>query len=142
LWPWFLRNLLVLSIFSAAAAQVALLPIALMSAGAAAYSWRSRPNRAEAPALEIGSPFEIRKIISFGLLFIAIEVVGSLGPRLLGTAGTVAVSIVGGLASSASAKAAAGTLSEHGSIGTYTAALCTILASIAQHSGEPADHLS
>jgi uncharacterized membrane protein (DUF4010 family) len=127
----FLRNLLVLAIFSAAAAQIALLPITLMSAAAAAYSWRSRPSGVKATGLDIGSPFEVRKIVSFGLLFIAIEVAGSLGQRLLGTAGTVSVSVLGGLVSSASATAAAATLAAHGSIGAYTAALCAILASIA-----------
>jgi uncharacterized membrane protein (DUF4010 family) len=127
----FLRNLLVLSIFNARAALVALVPMAAMSGGAAAYSWWSKPDRSSAPALKIGSPFEVRKILSFGLLFIAIEVAGSLGQRLLGAAGTVAVSIVGGFVSSASSTAAAATLSAHGSIGADTAALCAILASIA-----------
>jgi uncharacterized membrane protein (DUF4010 family) len=127
----FLRNLLVLSIFNARAALVALPPLASMSAAAAAWSWWTRPNRSAAPPLKIGSPFEIRKIVSFGILFIAIEVAGSLGQRLLGTAGTVGVSILGGFVSSASSTAAAATLSAHGSISAYTAALCTILASIA-----------
>ena len=127
----FVRNLLVLAIFNAHAAELALLPVALMSVAATAYSWWTRPKRSDAPALQIGSPFEIRKIISFGLLFIAIEIAGSLGQRLLGTTGTVAVSILGGLVSSASATAAAATLSAHGAIGADTAALCTIVASIA-----------
>jgi len=127
----FVRNLLVLAIFNAHAAELALLPVALMSVAATAYSWWTRPKRSDAPALQIGSPFEIRKIISFGLLFIAIEIAGSLGQRLLGTTGTVAVSVLGGLVSSASATAAAATLSAHGAIGADTAALCTIVASIA-----------
>lgn len=127
----FLRNLLVLAIFNQRAAEVALPPVLLMSAGAAAYSWWTRPKQSAAPALKIGSPFEIRKIVSFGLLFIAIEIAGSLGQRLLGTAGTVVVSILGGFVSSASATAAAATLSAHHTISADSAALCAILASIA-----------
>jgi len=54
-----------------------------------------------------------------------------LGERVLGEAGTIAVSFLGGFVSSASATAAAGSLTAHHGISARTAAICTVLASVA-----------
>jgi uncharacterized membrane protein (DUF4010 family) len=65
------------------------------------------------------------------IVFVAIQVAVSLGQKFLGSYGTVAISVLGGLASSASTTAAAASLARHGNIAPDAAALATVLTSIA-----------
>jgi uncharacterized membrane protein (DUF4010 family) len=127
----FARNLVLLAIFSLAAGLLALWPMLAMAATATIFIWRRKAVTAEAPALHLGSPLELRKVASFGVLFVLIQTGGSLGQKLLGSSGVIGVSIAGGLASSASSTAAAATLAAHGSITPREAAICTVLTSIA-----------
>ena len=127
----FVRNLVLLSIFSSAAGMVALWPILAMALVAAGMGWHWRKGAIAGQALELGSPLEIRKVASFGFLFILIQTAGTLGQRLLGSSGILVVSLIGGLASSASSTAAAAGLAAHGQINPFDAATCTVLASIA-----------
>ncbi|HSU96286.1 MAG TPA: DUF4010 domain-containing protein, partial [Gemmatimonadaceae bacterium] len=88
---------------------------------------------AEAPALNpaifpLSSPFSITSAIKYGLVFLALQVTGILGQRLLGHAGFYFVSIVGGVASSASAVASAALLAAHGTITPSVAAIGAVLA--------------
>jgi uncharacterized membrane protein (DUF4010 family) len=128
----FTRNLALLAIFSPAAGLLALWPILAMACTSAVIVWRQKGASTTAfPSLQLKSPLELQKVTSFGLLFVFIQSAGSLGQRLLGSSGTVVVSIVGGLASSASSTAAAATLAAHGRISPREACLCTVLTSIA-----------
>jgi uncharacterized membrane protein (DUF4010 family) len=127
----FARNLVLLAIFSAAAGLWALGPILVMVGAAGAVAWLQRAHEQPSPELKLHSPLEIKKVASFGLLFILIQSAGSLGERLLGSSGVVLVSLVGGLVSSASSTAAAATLAAHPRISPQQAALCTVLTSIA-----------
>jgi uncharacterized membrane protein (DUF4010 family) len=127
----FVRNLVLLSIFSAPAGLIALWPILAMAGVAAAMGWRWRHAAIQGPPLELGSPLELRKVASFGLLFLLIQTAGALGQRLLGSSGIIVVSLIGGLASSASSTAAAAALVAHARISPFEAATCTVLASIA-----------
>lgn len=127
----FIRNLGLLLIFSPAAGFIAAVPIGLMALSATIVIWRLRHASSSSAGLAIGSPVSLRKLLSFGAIFIAIQVTSSLGQRLFGGSGAVIVSALGGLASSASATAAVAAISRHGQISSSTAALSTILASIA-----------
>jgi len=127
----FARNVILLAIFSQPAGLMALGPILAMACAAAIVAWRQRRVTTPAPALRLGSPLELKKVASFGLLFVFIQTAGSLGQKLLGSSGIIVVSLVGGLASSASSTAAAATLAAHGRIAPHEAAICTVLTSIA-----------
>jgi uncharacterized membrane protein (DUF4010 family) len=128
----FVRNLALLLIFSPPAGFIAAVPISLMALSAAGFIWRQGHAPVDAPAgLAIGSPISLRKLVSFGTIFVIIQVAGSLGQRLMGGYGAVIVSALGGLASSASSTAAVATLAKHGQIHPMTAALSTVLASVA-----------
>ena len=106
----FVRNLMLLTLFSPGAAAIAALPIAVVSAGAFGLAWFSRSSAELNYDLKLSSPVSIRKVFSFGALFLAIEVAGALGKRLLGHYGVLIVSLLGGLVSSASTTAAAALL--------------------------------
>jgi uncharacterized membrane protein (DUF4010 family) len=127
----FARNLVLLAIFSLPAAMIALGPMVLMACTAAVIVWRQKGVTASSPSLHLGSPLKLQKVASFGLLFVFIQSLGSLGQRALGSSGIVVVSLIGGLASSASSTAAAATLAAHGRISPREAAICTVLTSIA-----------
>lgn len=127
----FVRNLVVVTVFSRAAGLLALAPIAAMSAFAAIYGARHRATHGVAPPSRLSSPISLRKTAGFGVFFLAIESVGILGQRVFGEAGTIAVSFMGGLVSSASATAAAGSLAAHGQISPKSAAASAVMASIA-----------
>jgi uncharacterized membrane protein (DUF4010 family) len=128
----FVRNLLILAIFARAAVPVAATPLITMAAVASAFIYlQRRHGRAEIGELKLSSPLSLAKILKFGVIFLAIEVLGSAGQRYLGHAGFLLVSIVGGLVSSASTAGAAATLAAHGSITPETAGLATVLTSMA-----------
>ena len=127
----FARNVVLLAIFSWPAGLMAFGPILAMACAAAVIAWREHRVTTPAPGLHLGSPLELKKVASFGLLFVFIQTAGSLGQKLLGSSGIIVVSLVGGLASSASSTAAAATLAAHGRIAPHEAAICTVLTSIA-----------
>ncbi|HVW08542.1 MAG TPA: DUF4010 domain-containing protein [Bryobacteraceae bacterium] len=127
----FVRNLVLLAIFSPPAAAIAVWPIASMALCGAAIAHFHQSTSGEGTPVTIGSPVRIGSIARFGLLFIVIQAATSLGQRILGNYGTIGVSVLGGLASSASTTAAAASLARHGSIAPDAAALATVLTSIA-----------
>jgi uncharacterized membrane protein (DUF4010 family) len=127
----FVRNLALASVFSPAAGWIALWPIAAMCLFTAIFVFRQRWDAASARAPEISSPISIRKVSSFGLIFVAIQALSVLGQRVWGEAGNVVVSFFGGFVSSAGATAVAGGLAAHQEISPHTAAVATVLASIA-----------
>jgi uncharacterized membrane protein (DUF4010 family) len=127
----FVRNLVLMAVFSPLAARKALWPIAAMCVFTAGVAVRERSvAEIELPS-RITSPISIARILKFGSFFLAIEVFGTLAVRWLGEASSIGVSFIGGLVSSASATAAAGSLTAHGQLPPRTAAICTVLASIA-----------
>jgi uncharacterized membrane protein (DUF4010 family) len=102
-----------------------------MALAAALVALRRRDHPEGSLSFALGSPFRISSIARFGALFIAIQIAASLGQRFFGSYGTIAIGVLGGLASSASTTAAAGSLAMHGKIAVGTAALSTVLTSIA-----------
>jgi uncharacterized membrane protein (DUF4010 family) len=104
----------------------------LVAAGALILLRRTSSNSpGDAPELSLKSPFSIQSALKFGLIFLALQVAGTLAQRLLGRVGLYAVSLVGGLVSSASAVASAATLHAQGKIPSEVAGIGAVLASFA-----------
>ncbi|WP_051669409.1 MgtC/SapB family protein [Bryobacter aggregatus] len=127
----FVRNLALLLIFSEPAGLIAAIPIGLMALGSAALVWWHRKVPVDSAEIALGSPISLRQLTSFGVLFVFIQAASSLGERFFGQSGTVIVSFMGGLASSASSTAAVASLAEHGHATPGIAAVSTVAASIA-----------
>jgi len=131
-----LRNAVLLGILAPSALRAAAPPfLALLVAAAGFAFWhRKTDDGAAVPELPLRSPFSLRSALYYGLIFVALEVLGELGRRTLGAWGLYVVSGVGGLVSSASAVASAGSLGAH-RLASWTlagnAALVASLASIA-----------
>jgi len=127
----FIRNLAVLAVFSPAAGLIASGPIAAMAIFTALFAIRRTGEPGPVPGVRTSSPIAIRSVLSFGVFFLAIQIVSTLAQRYFGAVGSILVSFLGGFVSSASSTAAAGSLTAHGHIPAGTAATSTVLASIA-----------
>ena len=69
-----------------------------MSGSAALFVWRNKNASAGVTGdSQRASPVSIRKVVSFGTLFLIIEIAGAMGKRYPGHYGVVLVSIAGGL---------------------------------------------
>jgi uncharacterized membrane protein (DUF4010 family) len=124
----FLRNLLILAIFARAAVTSAAAPLLAMILAAGLSIWKQRKHaQTGVGPLQLSSPLQLSKVLTFGLIFLTIEVIGSLGQRYFGHLGFLIVSVIGGLVSSASTTGAAATLAARHSIDMRTAGLATVL---------------
>lgn len=127
----FLRNFVILAIFSPVAGKFAAVPLLLMGLAAAGAIWRLHPRSDPEPAeLDLDSPVSLFKILRFGAMFVAIQVAGTLAQRFLPGTGFIVVALVGGAVSSASTAAAAAHLSAHGELSPQLAATGAVLSSI------------
>lgn len=122
------RNLALLVILMPAMLIGAALPLGLTLL-LARFGPRDQP--ADIPMIELESPFSLRSALKFGVIFLAMEVVGHVAQTALGQVGFFAVSLVGGVVSSASAVASAASLADHARITPLTAGTGAVLASIA-----------
>jgi uncharacterized membrane protein (DUF4010 family) len=129
----FLRNAVLLGIFGHSAVRFALLPLVSMMLVAAYFAFRRREVDVNPEELELhlASPVSLRKVLNFGLLFLAIQILGTLAVRWLGNSGVLLVSVIGGAVSSASTTAATANLVTHGGITGLQAGTATVLTSIA-----------
>ncbi len=128
----FLRNLLLLAIFAREAVLYALAPLVAMTLVAGYFvSRRHRPNDEERSIeLKLSSPISLGKVMSFGGLFLLIQVFGTAAARWMGNSGLLVVSAVGGMVSSASTTAAAANLVAHGKTSPVEAGMATVITSI------------
>jgi uncharacterized membrane protein (DUF4010 family) len=128
------RNALILGILAPRALLAAapgLLPMLATTLALLVPSVRTaRASPVQVPALQLRSPFSLLSALKFGLLFLAISVVGTLAQRALGQLGFYAVSLIGGAISSASAVASAALLTVHGSMPLPVAGTGAVLASL------------
>jgi uncharacterized membrane protein (DUF4010 family) len=129
----FVRNAALLALFGRAAFRFAVLPLLAMIVVAGYFSFRRRVRDVEPDQLELrlDSPVSLKKVTSFGLIFLAVQVAGTLAMRWLGTSGVLLVSLIGGAVSSASTTAASANLLTRGSITALQAGTATVLTSIA-----------
>jgi uncharacterized membrane protein (DUF4010 family) len=129
------RNAVILGLLAPAALWSAAPTLALMLVGAAATTFRR--NSADTKGTEIpkmSSPFSLTSALRFGVLFLIIEVVGTLAQRALGQGGFYLVSLAGGFVSSAGAVASAANLAAAGQIAPSVAGNGAIIASLASAS--------
>jgi uncharacterized membrane protein (DUF4010 family) len=129
----FFRNLLILAIFAHGAVRTAALPLIAMTAVAAYWVYRGRHRAADVDrgvTIDLGSPVSLKKVLSFALLFLLLQVVAMLGQRWIGNAGFQIVSVLGKLFSSASTTAAAANMAMHGHVSPYQAGVAVVLTSI------------
>lgn len=127
----FVRNLVILAIFAAASAIIALPALLAMIIVAAALAWRRlRQGNGTAESLRLSSPISLAHVLRFALLFLVLAVVGALAQRALGGVGFVVVGVLGGLVSSAGTAASAAALATAGQISAQTAAVAVVLGSI------------
>jgi len=127
----FLRNFVILAIFARKAIITAAGPLLVMALASLLFIWaQRRRNLLQIGELKLSSPLALIRVLKFGLIFLAIEVVGTLGQRYFGHLGFLLVSLIGGLVSSASTAGAAAILAMHGQISPQTAAFATVLTSL------------
>jgi uncharacterized membrane protein (DUF4010 family) len=130
----FARNLFILAIFAHGAIRTAALPLIAMGMVAGCWIYRGRHKAATVErdvSLNLGSPVSLKRVSTFALLFLALQVVATLGQRLIGNAGFQIVSVIGGLFSSASTTAAAANMAMHGKVTSAQAGIAVVLTSIA-----------
>ena len=125
----FLRNLFLLAVFAPRALLVATGPLVAM----AVVSLAARARGADEPGqdLALSSPISLRRVLHYGALFLAIQVVSTLAERGFGASGFITATCLSGMASSASATAAAANLSAGGKIAPALAGTATVIASMA-----------
>jgi uncharacterized membrane protein (DUF4010 family) len=128
----FVRNLVILTIFGRAAVTTAFWPLLVMLAVAAAYIWRHRRESSELhPTLALSSPVSLLRVLKFGVIFLAINIAGTLAQRYLGRFGLLIVSLIGGAVSSASTTASAALLTAHGDLTPQIGGVAVVVASMA-----------
>lgn len=135
------RNGVLLALLSASAFRDAMLPLALMLAGtASAGVFRRGLGRESAPLNHsagvpgdpvptLQSPFSPVATLKLAVVFLAVQIACTAGQRALGAVGFYAVSLVGGIISSASAVASAANLVASGVLSPEVAAIGAVIAS-------------
>jgi uncharacterized membrane protein (DUF4010 family) len=126
----FIRNIVLLALFAPRALLTAVGPIFAMAC--VALLLRTGKTEDEpGQELTLSSPISVRRVLGYGILFIAIEVVGTLAERVFGNIGFMAATGISGVASSASATVAAANLSASAKITPELAGTATVIASMA-----------
>jgi uncharacterized membrane protein (DUF4010 family) len=95
-----------------------------------AANWNRQETIDAVPEVELELPFSLWVALKYGVVFLALHLVGVLAQQFAGQFGFYAVSFLGGLISSASAVAAAASLSENGTLLPQVAATGAIIASL------------
>lgn len=129
-----LRNAVVLGLLHRSSLGVSAAPLVLMCITSAALGWfTSRPalQGGEAQSFELKSPFSLLTALKFGAILVLLQIAETLAHGVLGQYGFYAVSLAGGVVSSASAVAAGAMLAASGSITPITAGVGALLASLA-----------
>jgi uncharacterized membrane protein (DUF4010 family) len=128
----FARNLVLATLFSPGSLSATLAPLLAMTLVAGLWIWRDHATESKLTGtLTLASPISLPKVLWFALLFIVIQIGGTLLTRFFGSYGMLATGVFGGLVSSASTTAAAATMAMHGKITAALAGSATVLASLA-----------
>lgn len=125
----FIRNAVLLALFAPRALLTAAGPLFAMACVALLLRG-ARPADEPGKELTLRSPISLRKVLGYGILFIAIQVIGTLAERLFGNIGFMAASGISAVASSASATAAAANLSASAKITPALAGTAAVIASM------------
>jgi uncharacterized membrane protein (DUF4010 family) len=134
-----IRNGLILGLLAPLALGRAAVPLILMLLGASVAAFRlthrhkatgHEERESELPLLPtLESPFSLTAALKFALVFLILQIAGTLAQRALGTLGFYAVSVAGGAMSSASAVASAANLASARTLSPEIAGVGAILAS-------------
>jgi uncharacterized membrane protein (DUF4010 family) len=127
------RNALILAILALQAFAYSLVPLLIMLAATAIllrFGSAIDTTSELPPDLKLEQPFSLKAALKFGVIFLVLSIAGVLAQRSLGVYGFYAVSIAGGLLSSASAVAAAGTAAAHHQVSFLVAANGAVLAAL------------
>ncbi len=124
-----IRNIALLALFSPAALLTALGPLLAMAV-ASVLLRTGQGDEEPGRQLALSSPISLRRILSYGILFLGIQVTGTLAVRFFGNLGLIAASGISAIASSASATAAVANLALIGSIAPALAGTATVVASM------------
>jgi uncharacterized membrane protein (DUF4010 family) len=128
----FLRNLAILAIFAPRTLQAAIGPLVAMSSAALVVLASNRTtDDTVGTELKLASPISLTRVLWFGLLFVLMTAAGTLAERATGDYGFMVVNGLSGFVSSASASAAAATMSAGGKISPALAGTAAVLASMA-----------
>lgn len=127
-----LRNVLIVALMAPRLLGGISAPMgAMLAAGAALWAKAPRPVGEDGKAkLGLESPFRLSAALKFGLVFLALNVAGTLAQRQFGPDSFYFVSALGGLLSSASSIATAAALSANGKIPSQTAATGVVLSGL------------
>lgn len=127
------RNSILLAVLSPQALRSAAPGLVLMLAAGVGLVIlrRSQPLTGGMAGVPLSSPFSLSSALKFGLLFLVLEVLGTLAQRGLGQFGFYAVCLAGGLVSSASAVASAGLLARAGTLPPTVAGTGAVIAAVA-----------
>jgi uncharacterized membrane protein (DUF4010 family) len=130
------RNAVILGLLAPTALWSAAPTLALMLVGACATTLfrKESTDTSGAEIPKMSSPFSLTSALKFGVMFLFLEVAGTLAQRSLGQGGFYLVCLVGGFVSSAGAVASAANLSAAGQIPPAVAGTGAIIASIASAS--------
>jgi uncharacterized membrane protein (DUF4010 family) len=131
-----LRNLVLLFILAPLAVLYTLGAFVFMLiSGAVIILWpeygpRQNPAADVKPSLSLTSPFSLKAALKYGVLFLGLQILGTLTRKFFGHTGVYVTSMIGGFLSSASAVAAAASLAAKGTISYQDAGTCTVIASL------------
>jgi uncharacterized membrane protein (DUF4010 family) len=128
----FMRNLLILAFLSPSAVAAAATPLLAMSVAGVFFVRRAGKGVDARPIdIHLELPVSLKRVLSFAVLFLVIQILSSLGQRYLGKVGFLGISFLGGLVSSASTTAAAATMVGHREMSAALASEGAVLASVA-----------
>jgi uncharacterized membrane protein (DUF4010 family) len=103
-----------------------------MSVVALIFVRRARAQTDAIPTeIHLESPVSLKRVLTFGVFFLLIQIVSTLSERYLGKFGFLGISALGGLVSSASTSAAAANMVGHGQMQAALAGEGVVLASVA-----------
>jgi uncharacterized membrane protein (DUF4010 family) len=128
----FIRNIAILALFAPEALFTAIGPLLAMALVSLSLRTREKQEDEEpGRELALSSPISLRRVLSYGILFLVIQIIGTLSERRFGNSGFLAASGISGIASSASATAAAANLSASEKISPALAGTAAVIASMA-----------
>ena len=127
----FLRNLVLLAVFSPACVAESFLPLSCMAGATLGMAWVRRVGEGQGGGtIKLSSPVSLRRVGKFGALFLALASVSTLAQRYFGSFGFLMISMLGGVVSSASATATAASLANSNQVSPQMAGIATVLAAV------------
>ncbi|MEO6354332.1 MAG: MgtC/SapB family protein [Oxalobacteraceae bacterium] len=131
-----IRNAGLLLMLAPSAALSASVPFALMLVVTAGWFFLDRnamhlTNDKHAAPVDLPLPFSLTAALKYGLLFLILHIAGVVTQQSLGEMGFYAISLIGGVVSSASAVAAAASLLTNESVSVHVASTGAVIASLA-----------